>query len=565
MKKSAILFLASALFTITSFAQTIQEGINNLYADRDASARATFEKLIAANPNNLEAVYWLGQTYIEQGDVAGARKVYQQTLTTNGNAPIVIAGMGHVLLLEGKPNDARQQFESAISLSRGKKGNDPMVLNAIGRANVEMYTSKNPVGDLNYAVSKLSEAAQLAPTNPDIFLNLGNAYRKLGNGGEAVQAYQKAGNYAPAYYRTALLYKTQNNWDIVTENLNKAVQADARFAPAYEQLYSYYLTNKRDFSTAEQYANKYVSSSDPSVENDYLLAQTKWVQNNYTEAINIAKNIISKTNNNPKPRVYRLLGYSYLSSKDTATACTYVTEFFNKAKEDDIQASDYFMHADACGNNNPNVVMADYMKAVKMDSVVSRQVNIINEAIARLGTNGNKLNVAALRQLSYNLRGSNASPTELISYIAVPYYQAGAYDKADSVSKAYIAAAPDSIYGYLWSARSLSRIDSNLTQGLAITQYEKLLDVAARDKARFRSYGIEAGGYLAGYYNNEKKDKDKAISYLQRALEFDPTNASIQNNLNILSKALSKPAAAPEKTKEKATPSGTKTKVKNGK
>jgi tetratricopeptide (TPR) repeat protein len=564
MKKSAVLFFAFALLTMSAFAQSIQEGINNLYADRDASARATFEKLIAANPNNLEAVYWLGQTFIEAGDVAGARKVYQQTLTTNGNAPIVIAGMGHVLLLEGKAAEARQQFETAISLSKGKKGNDPTVLNAIGRANVEVYSSKNPVGDLNYAVAKLSEAAQLAPNNPDILLNLGNAYRKLQNGGEAVQAYTKAGNYAPAFYRTALLYKTQNNWDIVLENLNKAIQADARFAPAYEQLYDYYLRYKQDFNTAEQYANKVISSSDPSVENDYLLAQTKFVQNNFTEAINTAKNIIAKTNNNPKARVYRLLGYSYLGAKDTATACQYVTEFFNKAKEDDIQATDYFMHADACGNNNPNLVMQDYIKAVKMDSVLSRQINIINEAVDRQQKAGNKLNVATLRLLSYQLRGTNASPTELISYIAVPYYQANAFTKADSVAKAYITSAPDSIYGYLWSARALSRLDSTMSQGLAIPQYEKLLEVAAKDKARFKSYGVEAGGYLAGYYNNEKKDKERAINYLQRALEFDPTNAAIQNNINILSKApAAKPAATDTKVKQKD--SGTKTKVKKGK
>lgn len=565
MKKSAILFFASALLTISVMAQTIQQGISDLYADRDASARATFEKLIAANPNNLEAVYWLGQTYIESGDVAGAKKVYQQALKINGNVPLVIAGMGHVLLLEGKPSEAHQQFETAISLSKGKKGNDPLVLNAVGRANVEVYTSKNPVGDLNYAVSKLSEAAQLAPNNPDIFINLGNAYRKLGNGGEAVQAYTKAGNYAPAFYRTALIYKTQNNWDIVIENLNKAVAADARFAPAYEQLYDYYLRYKRDFQTAEQYANKYVGASDPSVENDYLLAQTKFVQDNFTEAVNIAKNIISKTNNNPKPRVYRLLGYSYLGAKDTATACTYVTEFFNKAKDEDIQASDYIMHADACGNGNPNAVMNDFVKAVKMDSVLSRQINFINEAVARQEKVGNKLNVAALRQLSYTLRGANASPTELISYIVVPYYQAGAFAKADSVSKAYIAAAPDSVYGYLWSARSLARLDSTMNQGLAISQYNKLLEVASRDKARFKAYGIEAAGYLAGYYNNEKKDRETAVKYLNRALEFDPTNAAIQNNIKILSQASKQPAAAPEKVKQKATNSGTKTKYKKGK
>ncbi|MER3465356.1 MAG: hypothetical protein C4329_14025, partial [Chitinophagaceae bacterium] len=86
-----------------------------------------------------------------------------------------------------------------------------------------------------------------------------------------------------------------------------------------------------------------------------------------------------------------------------------------------------------------------------------------------------------------------------------------------------------------------------------------------RDKARFKAYGIEAAGYLAGYYNNEKKDRETAVKYLNRALEFDPTNAAIQNNIKILSQASKQPAAAPEKVKQKATNSGTKTKYKKGK
>jgi hypothetical protein len=35
--------------------------------------------------------------------------------------PLVLVGMGHVELIEGKTNEARQRFEAAISMSRGKK------------------------------------------------------------------------------------------------------------------------------------------------------------------------------------------------------------------------------------------------------------------------------------------------------------------------------------------------------------------------------------------------------------------------------------------------------------
>jgi hypothetical protein len=62
MKKSAIVLFFAGLFSLQAMAQTIQEGVAHLLAERYMSARQSFEKLTTANPNNLEAVYWMGQT-----------------------------------------------------------------------------------------------------------------------------------------------------------------------------------------------------------------------------------------------------------------------------------------------------------------------------------------------------------------------------------------------------------------------------------------------------------------------------------------------------------------------
>ena len=167
---------------------------------------------------------------------------------------------------------------------------------------MDAFTESNKAGDLNYAVSKLNEAVQLAPNNAEIYLNLGNAHRKKREGTSgalAVEAYRKAAQLNPklavACFRAAMLYKTQVNyrqpdaWGVVLDNLNCALTADPNFAPAYEQLYYYHLLAKKDFPTAETFATKYINSSDPSVENDYIKAQTYFVQNKFTEAINTEK------------------------------------------------------------------------------------------------------------------------------------------------------------------------------------------------------------------------------------------------------------------------------------
>ena len=559
MKKSAFVLLFSALFSIGAFAQSIQDGVNDLYAERYQGAKDKFEKMVAANPNNIEANYWLGQTLIARGDVAGARALYQKAAASSSNAPLIRVGMGHVLLLEGKTAEARSEFEAAITASKGRKGNDPTILNAIGRANVDAASSKAKSGDIQYAIAKLTEASQLAPNNPDILLNLGNAYLKTPNGGgQAVTAYTKATQinpkFAPAFYRMAKIYNTQKNWEIYTRELNSAIAADATFAPAYYELYYYNLP--RDLTVAEDYANKFIKNADPGVQNEYLKAQTLFQQKKYNEAIALSKNILSASGNNVNPRVYRLLGYANLEIGDTATAKQYVDQLFANAKDEDLVGQDQILKAYVYAKDDPSIVARSYVEAAKMDSVLQNQISFLNEGIKSFQASGNKLYEADLRLALYQLT-PNPNPANLF-FIGKPYYDAGAYRKADSVFKAYSAAFPDSIYGYMYDARALAKLDSNNTTGEAVEAYQKLLDVSMTDKVRYRSTGLEAANFLAGYSFNIKKDRQAAVDYFNKGLEFDPTNAAILNNLKIIQNASAPAAKPPAKTKVEPN----KTKVK---
>ncbi|MBD0294167.1 MAG: tetratricopeptide repeat protein [Flavisolibacter sp.] len=570
MKKSAIV-LFSALFTISAFAQSVQDGLTHLYAERTQSAQTTFEKMLASNPNNVEAIYWLGQTHLANNDVAAARALYQKALTTTNNAPLIRAGMGQILLTEGKTAEGRQEFEAALTASKGKKGDDAMVLAAVGRANVEAYTEKDKHGDLDYAIAKLQQASQLAPNNADILVALGNAYRKKHEGGQAATQYLKAAqlnpNFALPYYRLAMLYKTQRNWDVVNTNLDKAIKADPKFAPAYLQQYEYQLLYKKDFGAAETLANQFISNADPSPENEYLRAQTLFMQgeknkdvSKYDEAINIGKNILAKLGNKARPSLYRLLAYSNLAKGDTVAARPYVDQFFANVKgEDDIVPMDYLLKADVYMKENPDVVRQAIYQGIQTDTSLYNRVNFLNEVIDRARASGNKLLEADARLISYQLRGSQANPAELFQ-VGLPYYQAGQYQRADSVFKAYAAAMPDSVYGYYWSGNSLAAMDSTMSQGLAVEPYQKALEIAEKDKEResYKGIGVSTAGYLAGYYNNIKGDKSTAITYLQRGLQFDPTNTSLTNSLNALSKTPTK-TATPKKGGE------TKVKTENGK
>jgi len=535
MKSKFAVFAVALLISTSVMAQNLSEGINHMYAQRYKSAVSTFESLISKNPNNIEATYWLGQAYIAMDDSAGAKAHYEKALMANGNAPLLLVGMGHVELYFNKKDEARQRFETALSISKSRKGNDPDILNAIGRANVD---SRN--GDVVYAIAKLNEAVTRDDSkkpNPDIFLNLGNAYRKAHDGSNAVVSYNKAleadPNFAPAIYRKAMIWYTQKNWDVYTRDLQATLDKDPKFAPAYYELY-YYNLGKLDFPKAAEYANKFIANADNDVQNDYLRLQTLYVQKKYDEAISGAQALVNAAGDKTHPRTYRLLAYSHVEKGDTVGAKEYIDEFFAKASEEEIAGNDLVLKGKIYGavTHDPYIVFNSYKEAAQMDTIKESRAAILEEGKNYFKAKGNKLMEAEMGLLEYSLT-DNKNITALFN-TGVSLYQGQAYERADSIFKIYTQANPDSIYGYLWSAYANAAIDSTMEAGRAVPAYKKLLEIASRDKERYKSQGIAASGYLAGYYNNILSDKDSAIVYLQKGLEFDPSHEGFIKNIEIL-------------------------------
>src|SRR6187200_1623495 len=383
--KKTLLTLCTVFMLANLNAQSIQEGVNHLYADRFKNAEQTFQKLLAVNPNNADATYWLGQTYLDKDDNDAARQLYDKALAANGNNPLIMVGKGHVLLLDKKKDEARQMFESAITLSATKKGNDPNILNAVGRANVDAKE-----GNLDYAVQVLEQALERDPNNADIALNLGNAYRKKDpgqGGGRAYEKYKLAAQLNPAfaypYVRIAKLFETQKQWDLVLENLNKAIQVDPNFSLAYYELFYYYFFAKQDYAQAEATLNKYIGTraNEDKTEDDYMYSQLCWAKKDWTCAITKAEGVKAAMGAKVKPRVYKQLAYSYLGKGDFTNAKSNVDEFFAREKEGFVP-TDYQLKADILtgGGASCEEVYSLYMQGAAADTVVQNKVDFMTKA-----------------------------------------------------------------------------------------------------------------------------------------------------------------------------------------
>ncbi|WP_315818008.1 hypothetical protein [Paraflavitalea speifideaquila] len=187
--------------------------------------------------------------------------------------------MGQIELMEGKANDARQRFEMAITLTKGK---DVDALNAVGRANVE---ARN--GDANYAIEKLNQAVNVKGfKDPETYLLMGDAYRRLIDGGNAVQSYNKALTLDPklaaAKFKTGKVYLTQGNKDYFLPAFEDAITLDPAYTPAYYELFYYYYS--RDVGKAGPYLDKYLANADQGPEMEYLKTDFLFSSYKYAEA-----------------------------------------------------------------------------------------------------------------------------------------------------------------------------------------------------------------------------------------------------------------------------------------
>lgn len=538
-----------------AFAQSVDQGKKFLYYQRYKSANDVFDKILASNPNNIDAVYWKGQTLLATKDSAAAGELYSKALQTNGNAPLLLAGMGGVELRNHKTADAKQRFETAISLSKGK---DVNVLNAVADANIDAHD-----GDAAYAIEKLNLATQTKNfNNADTWLLMGDAYRKQIDGGNAVQSYNKALGLDPklaeAKYKIGKIYETQNNKEFFLQAFDDAIKADPMYAPAYYELFYYWYF--RDVNKAAGYLDSYIANSDPGPEVEYLKTDFLYASGKFQDAKTKAQGMITSLGDKVSPRMYKMIAYACDTLADQACATQNINTYFTKQDPAAVVPADYEERAHIKGKaaDTATILSAfdDYKKAIDLDTLAENKAKYAAEAGALAKKINNKPAMAQVAAIVYATK-KNPTNTDLYAW-GMANYQAGNYKTADSIfCGVYEAKYPTEIYGYLWCARSkVAQDDSVGSNGYAVEAYQKLAEVArgmdstakaagSADSIKYKVQVVNSYSQLAGYYNNIKKDKESAMLYLKKILEVDPGNADAQRFISILEKAAQKQQARP--------------------
>lgn len=532
MKK--LFIIPILLLVCPAFGQDISTAEDLLYYKKFESAGNVLNDLVKKDPGNAEAWYLLSAVPENVENNLELKNALQNAPADVKDDPYYLIATGKMLLDESNVEEAEKYFLQALQRTKYKK---PEILLAVAKVKI---ASEN--GDANQAIDLLNRAIKKGKHNEELYIELGKAYRKLNNGTEAFKAFRQAididKNFAEAYYLTGMIFRTQNNSEMYLEYFNKAIQADAKYAPAYHQLYHHYYF--RNVNTAKDYLEKYIALSDHKIENDYDYTDILYLTKNYKQAIDLAKKLIETDKEKTPARIYKLIAYSYQENGDQANAFDYILHYFKKAPDSILIAKDFILVADL------------YTKKQKLDSAIffykvgtelerdSSSIIKYYKTLADLTKQQKDYSERAKWLGKYYAANNKSTNVDLFNW-GLAWFQAGNYEKADSVFAMYSEKYPQQVFGYYWRGRSKAAIDSTMELGLAIPYYLKVIEIGETDTTgNSKRQLIESYGYLAGYEVNENKNYNKAIEYFEKLLQLDPENEPAKKYVQILRENLTK-------------------------
>ena len=530
--KRLLVFCTVFLFSGWLAAQTTQDAEKWLYYHRYNSAGTLLHDCIAKNPNDTRAWYLLAQVYFEQNKLPELKDTLQKAPAAVTADPLLRAARGHLLLRQKDSAGAAVYFDEALKDTKMK---DPAVLAEIANAQVDAKE-----GNAAYAIELLQKALKKDKDNPALNVLMGDAYRKLADGGNAYKAYDQAlkqdPRYAAALYKIGKIYTSQNNPNLFVPSFDKAATADSLYAPALYELYYFYYF--KDANMARDYLNKYLAASDYDTQHDFLLTDMLYTQGKYQEAIDRAGRLLT-TQTPEAPRLNKLIAYSYQALGKPDTALTYMNNYLNTHPDTTYALKDYQAMAEIYGalQNKEDSAAVYYAKAAGLEKDPATKLEYYKK-LGKLYKKTKAHDKEAWWLGKYYAANPNPGNIDLFNW-GIAAYLGSDYRLSDSVFTLYETKYPKEEFGYYWSARSAAAIDTAMEQGLAIPHYMNLLELAKDTAVNIsKKHLVEAYGYIAAYKANTEKNYESAIDYFEKLLALDPDNGDAKRYVAILKKNL---------------------------
>ena len=173
---------------------------------RAGDSVATYEQIVAANPNDFESWNNLGNARLAAGDKDGAIVALERARQLSPDSAIVRINIGRYYAVLSRYKESLEAFQEATVVAP----QDPTAFLEFGRALHKIDRGAD-------ALPLLGRAAQLDKSNPETFTAIGAVFADLEEHSQAEQAYRLALHVGPAhaaaYFELGVQFERQNRID----------------------------------------------------------------------------------------------------------------------------------------------------------------------------------------------------------------------------------------------------------------------------------------------------------------------------------------------------------------
>lgn len=553
MKFKVLLFGLFAYVNV--HAQSIEEGLSLLNADKFAESGTVFKKLAEGTPSGNNQ-YYLGYYLLRTGKLDEAQQAFEKGLQIDDKALINQVGLGAVALQKGDKVKAKELFEAVEK----KKKKDAEILFRIGEA----YTLSEKNNDPAEAIRLLDEAIKKDKNLADAYIAKGDALMLRNEGGAAATAYEYAltakPNYPLAYHKVGQIFLRGKNYQLALDNYKKASDADPNFAPVYRDLAELYYMANQYKKAAENYDLYLQKSKNDDPETKLRATKFAFVADDYTKTLSILDDINGKIND---PMIQRMYGWSYVKTNEPQKAIDNLNSLIQKAPEkvigDDWKylGRAYNMKAVADGKTYDEEGVKYILKGADLDTSAAESAVTYKEVAFLYYGAKDYANAATTYEKGIQLDTVKASPNDYF-YLGLSNFQQGVAIQpagdADSVNLAakkkafYIAAdssfatvtvkTPEWPIGFYWRASSLYNAydrQENVEKGISAPYFDKLIELVGKDAdpSKYNNYMKLALNYMGLYATSTLKDPAKAKTYWEKLIAIDPNSAAAKEGLGI--------------------------------
>ena len=529
-----IVFGAAATFLLSfASAQTVSEGIINLDSHKYAKAKEIFNQMIAKSPT-AENYYYLGYSYLSQFEpnFELAKENFDKGLAIDSKSYLNKIGLATIKLGKGQKASAIAELTQVAKESKEK---DAEVLYRIGEALTMFENNNDPALAITY-INKAIEKAQKYGVPAYYYYTLGDAYRLTRDPGNAMTAYDRASevakNKASVFYRMATLWMAAKQYKKAEENIVKAINTDATYAPAYKAQAQYNKIFQRHEETTQSLIN-YTKYADEDPSTALEIAKLYFINSDFAESKATLDKVFDKVND---PIKFKLRAYLQYNENDFANAKTNLETYYAKVEQSRIIPSDAGLEAviyaglaskeaDTAAkaalmqkaNEKLAVVKAAKDDTLDWDSEFAKASSGAAELQAKADAGPSNDNIVALKKQV----AANKEDTTALFNLAMAYQEVSNWDGAALAWQKMNDLLPTWEPAYYSKGYALQQAGY---KELAAVAFQKYIDVALTKTPAEQQALQETlfGAYYSVAYLLHTTDKVKANEALQKALAMKP-------------------------------------------